>query len=165
MKPFLNRPTHSPLFSPREADAERRAKEHDERKTPLNHGNRPGTNRVPEPVRKPAERYSVSSYRQAIHRGCDRAFPPPKPLAKREKETNAEWTERLTDEQHEELKRWRSEHRWSPHQLRHSAATRIRKEFGLEAAQVLLGHSSIGISEIYAMADEAKAIEVVKKIG
>jgi integrase len=30
--------------------------------------------------------------------------------------------------------------RWSPNQLRYSAATLIRSQFGLEAAQVVLGH-------------------------
>ncbi|MHC4214196.1 MAG: tyrosine-type recombinase/integrase [Planctomycetota bacterium] len=30
---------------------------------------------------------------------------------------------------------------WHPHQLRHNAATRLRAEFGLEAAQLILGHS------------------------
>ena len=29
--------------------------------------------------------------------------------------------------------------RWHPHQLSHSAATRIRKEFGLDASRVILG--------------------------
>ena len=30
---------------------------------------------------------------------------------------------------------------WSPHWLRHTAASRFREEFGLESAQVLLGHA------------------------
>ena len=40
-----------------------------------------------------------------------------------------------------ELKKWQSDHRWSPNQLRHAAATEVRKQFGLEAAQIILGHS------------------------
>lgn len=31
---------------------------------------------------------------------------------------------------------------WSPNQLRHTAAIEIRREFGIEAAQNTLGHSS-----------------------
>ncbi len=32
---------------------------------------------------------------------------------------------------------------WHPHRLRHTAATRIRREFGLEAARAILGHSEL----------------------
>ena len=55
--------------------------------------------------------------------------------------------------------------RWSPNQLRHSAGTAIRKEFGLEAAQVLLGHARADTTQIYAEINEAKALEVAAKIG
>ncbi|HUP80986.1 MAG TPA: site-specific integrase [Pirellula sp.] len=54
---------------------------------------------------------------------------------------------------------------WSPNQLRHSAATSIRKEFGIEAAQVILGHSQIGVTQVYAERDTAKAIAVAKAVG
>ena len=45
---------------------------------------------------------------------------------------------------------WRRQHVWHPHQLRHNAATRLRKEFGLEAAQVILGHKTLAVTEVYA---------------
>ena len=32
-------------------------------------------------------------------------------------------------------------HRWHVHQLRHRAATDLRKQFGIEVAQVMLGHT------------------------
>jgi hypothetical protein len=54
---------------------------------------------------------------------------------------------------------------WHPNQLRHSAATEIRKLFGLEAAQVILGHSRADVTQVYAERDSAKAIKVVRKIG
>ena len=54
---------------------------------------------------------------------------------------------------------------WHPNQLRHTAATMIRKEFGLEAAQVILGHSKADTTQIYAERDAAKAIEIIRKIG
>jgi integrase len=54
---------------------------------------------------------------------------------------------------------------WSPNQLRHNAATAIRKQFGLEAAQVILGHSEIGTTQVYAEQDTAKAIAVAKAVG
>ena len=53
---------------------------------------------------------------------------------------------------------------WHPHQLRHNAATRIRKECGLEAAQVMLGHSRADITEVYAQRDAEKAREVAAKM-
>ncbi len=55
--------------------------------------------------------------------------------------------------------------KWAPNQLRHSAATAIRKEFGLEAAQVVLGHSSAQVTQVYAERDLAKGLEVARQIG
>lgn len=54
---------------------------------------------------------------------------------------------------------------WTPNQLRHSAATQFRREFGLEAAQVLLGHSRADVTQTYAERDMKKAQEVARKIG
>lgn len=54
---------------------------------------------------------------------------------------------------------------WHPNQLRHTAATEIRKQFGIEAAQVILGHSDAKMTQVYAERDAAKAIAVAKKIG
>ena len=55
--------------------------------------------------------------------------------------------------------------RWGPNRLRHSAGTEIRKQFGLEAAQVALGHASADITQIYAERDAELAREVARKIG
>lgn len=55
--------------------------------------------------------------------------------------------------------------KWTPHRLRHNAATRIRKEFGLEAAQILLGHAQADVTQIYAEVDHAKVIAVAEEIG
>jgi site-specific recombinase XerD len=49
--------------------------------------------------------------------------------------------------------------------LRHTAATHVRKEFGLEAAKCLLGHSELKTAEIYAEADLGKARDVMAAIG
>ena len=54
---------------------------------------------------------------------------------------------------------------WTPHQLRHLAATRARKEMGIEHARALLGHSGLKVTEIYAEADANLAAEVAKRIG
>jgi len=55
--------------------------------------------------------------------------------------------------------------KWTPHRLRHSAATAIRKEFGLEGAQTLLGHASLSATQLYAEIHEGQALEIALKIG
>lgn len=55
--------------------------------------------------------------------------------------------------------------RWSPNRLRHSAATKIRREFGLEAAQTVLGHSQADVTQMYAERDFALAASVAKAVG
>jgi integrase len=55
--------------------------------------------------------------------------------------------------------------RWHPHQLRHNAATALRKEFGLDIAGVILGHRQLAVTQVYAERDEARAQEVVRRIG
>ena len=52
-----------------------------------------------------------------------------------------------------------------PHQLRHNAATELRKEFGIEAARIILGHRSAAITEVYAERDEQEAIEAMAQVG
>ena len=54
---------------------------------------------------------------------------------------------------------------WSPNQLRHSAATAIRKKYGLEVARAVLGHKSAVTSEIYAELDVETAKKVMRDIG
>ena len=55
--------------------------------------------------------------------------------------------------------------RWSPHRLRHTSATMVRERFGLEAAQVYLGHAGIATAQIYAEKNEQLAIDIAKEIG
>src|SRR5262249_14001461 len=55
--------------------------------------------------------------------------------------------------------------RWHPNQLRHSHATEVRRRFGLEAAQVALGHSSADITQVYAERDLGLAVRVAAEIG
>ncbi len=54
---------------------------------------------------------------------------------------------------------------WHPNRLRHAFATIVRKDEGLEAAQVLLGHSRADITQVYAERDESLAIKIAAKIG
>lgn len=54
---------------------------------------------------------------------------------------------------------------WHPNQLRHKFGTAVRKEHGLEAAQVLLGHTRADVTQIYAERNMELAVQVASKIG
>ena len=139
LRPYLLREKESYCFVPAESERRRLAERQERRRTPLSCGNRPGTNRRRRPKRKPGGRYDTNSYRRAIHRAVD--------LANRERNGNDPLP------------------RWSPNRLRHSAATEIRKQFGLEAAQVTLGHAHAAVTQVYAERDLKLATEVARKIG
>lgn len=55
--------------------------------------------------------------------------------------------------------------KWTPGQLRHSAATEVRGKFGAETAQLVLGHQSLSTTEIYAEKNMARYREIIQKIG
>lgn len=119
--------------------------------TPLSYGNAPGHKKDRGGLRgKKAQRQpgdaNTNEYRRAIHYACDKAFPAPDGC------------------QGEALKKWQSDHRWSPNRLRHSRGTEIRKEFGLEAAQVFLGHSAADVTQVYAERDEQKPITIFQYV-
>lgn len=54
---------------------------------------------------------------------------------------------------------------WSPNQLRHSAATRIRKEMGIEVAQAVLGHRQLETTQVYAEVNQARAVDAMERLG
>jgi integrase len=54
---------------------------------------------------------------------------------------------------------------WHPNQLRHNAATLLRRDFGLDTARAVLGHSSTAVTELYAELDRSKAAEAMERIG
>jgi len=147
LKPYLSRNLQAPIFSPKCADAERRQEQALKRKTPLSCGNRPGSNRRQYPSRAPGLIYTTTSYARAIRYACIRAFPPAAELTKAE------------------TKKWNKDHAWTPNQLRHAFATEIRQKFGLEAAQVLLGHAQANVTQVYAQRDESLARCIAQKNG
>ena len=53
--------------------------------------------------------------------------------------------------------------RWGPNRLRHSAATRIRRDYGLDAARAILGHQTSAITEVYAELDFGQAMEIASQ--
>ena len=152
------------LFDPRAAEAARNGDRRQNRRRPRT----PSQNRrQPKavPRRPKRERYDETSYRNAVYRACDKAFPTPEPLVRRPGESTRAWRTRLTGQERLELTRWRSEHRWHPNQLRHTAATVIRKDHGIETARIILGHSKLTTTEIYAEADREHAAAVMARIG
>jgi integrase len=175
LAPFLaNRAPDVPLFSPNEAEAERRAEMHARRTTPLSCGNKPGSNRKPQRVKQLGTQYTTGSYARAILYGCANAFRLPPELARerlgKESRYRPEsldgWRKRLGERRWQEVIAFRKAHRWHPYQLRHSPATTIRKHFGLEAAQIALGHSSAQITDtVYAERDHDKAIAIMRQMG
>jgi len=159
--PYLLRDAETHCFVPTESENARRRERHEQRVTPLSCGNRPGTNRKRRRERTAGNRYTHRSYRRAIARACEVAFAMPDRLRK--------FPNDATDEQIAELRKdaaaWRAVHVWHPNQIRHSAATEIRHKFGLEAAQVALGHSRMNTTEIYAEKNRDLGERVAREVG
>ena len=126
--PYILRAGGGYVFSPKDSERRRRAKQHAKRKTPLNQGCRPKPGNK---YQRFGDRYRVDSYRRAIHRACAKAGVP----------------------------------RWNPNQLRHSAATEIRNQFGIEAAQSILGHQKMQTTEFYAEKSERLARRIAREVG
>jgi integrase len=161
LRPYLLREKSAFCFCPAEGERKRRAILHQQRRTPVGYGNGPGTNRKADPQRAAGQKYTTGSYRRAIHRACELAFGLPDELRK----LPSEMPEAERAERRRQASQWRVQHAWHPNQLRHSAATEIRKLFGLEAAQVTLGHSNADVSQIYAERDLQKAAAVMAQVG
>jgi integrase len=155
LKPWLRTDLAAHLFQPLEAEEERRATQRVARKSKVQPSQR--DRKKARPRKTAGNRYDTTSYRRAIEYACDRAFPHPELSKVRRAD--------LTSEQRAELRDWRKDHRWHPHRLRHSTATRLRREFGLDVARAVLGHSSPVVTEVYAELDQAKAADVMGKIG
>lgn len=170
LAPYLLRASHRVCFSMAESVEQRRAEKSSKRITPLSCGNRRGKRsnadlKKTSKQRTPQDAFDASSYRKAIHAACDLAFPAPEPLGCREGESNLARLRRLNETQKLALKDWQRQQYWHPNQLRHARGTEIRKQFGLEAAQVILGHAAADVTQVYAERDAEKAREVARKIG
>lgn len=161
--PYLLRDAGAFCFSPVESELKRKAELRAKRKTRVQPSQESRSKRSKR--RRLGDRYTTQSYLYAVTRACNRAFPPPEPLAQREDETKTQWQDRLSEKQREEVKAWQKEHRWSPNQLRHAAGSEIRRRFGLEAAQVVLGHAKADVTQVYAERDLKLAAAVAREVG
>jgi integrase len=146
---YLARDAAAYCFRPCDSEAKRLAERCNARKTPKSCGNRRGTNRVRSPKRKAGGRYVTHAYYNAVRRACGKAFPVPKEIA----------------DDPMAAKAWQTAHYWTPLQVRHSAATEIRRRYGLEAAQVTLGHAQANVTQVYAERDKTLAVRVAREVG
>ena len=94
--------------------------------------------RKAKPRRQPGEAYNTRSYYAALRFGM-------KAAKKAGKLAEAEY--------------------WHPHQLRHSAAERVQRSDGLEAARAYLGHAKADMTAHYAGLDETLALRVAQRMG
>lgn len=191
--PFLRRNLEEFIFRPDEAEAERDRQCRAARKTPrwAAHGRAHARRRRLKPKRIPRDHYDVTTYARAISRGCEKAdrieklrrglMQPPVCSKCGRSFTTEGLLRRHQARKHagDPLGAELSSRPvlepvavpepvipiWTPHQLRHSYATRIRKAYGIEAARVLLGHKHVGVTEIYAERDQSVAQTVAAKIG
>ena len=160
LRPYLDRDTEAICFSPAESEVERNADRRVNRKTPMTPSQRKRRKRKNR-KRTAADRYNKDSYRRAIVRACEVAFGMPERLRRISRRLPAEEQRRLKIE----AKAWRRKHCWSPNRLRHSRATMVRERFGIEAAQVVLGHSDPRVTQVYAERNFELAASIMREIG
>ena len=142
---YLFRDATSYCFSPLESERQRKDELRAKRKTKVQPSQADRSKQKAK--RKPGDHYTRTSYLWAVRRACGRAFPEPDGL------------------EGEDLKAWRKANWWHPNQLRHSLGTEVRQRFGLEAAQVVLGHSKADVTQVYAERDQRLAVEVARQVG
>ncbi len=151
IRPFLGLSIEKYLFSPREAEEWRNSLRADQRNPDRKTKVYPSELRARElrktkaklrkPKRPKRERYDVDSYRRAITYA----------ISKLNRERANEGLEPIP--------------KWFPLQLRHSRATEIRKVYGIEGAQVSLGHARADVTQVYAERNLDLAIKIAKKMG
>ena len=153
VRPFLKLDTAAHLFSPREALARHRAERRSKRKTRVQPSQQNRRKRTPK--RAPGACYASASYGRAVLRAVGRA----------NTAAACDACKPLKPEQRCDACKANAIPHWHPNQLRHSHATEVRRMFGLEAAQVALGHSQAQVTQVYAERDAAVAAKVAKEIG
>jgi integrase len=147
LQPFLDREPQASLFSPKEAEAwrlEHRPPYHGRaRKTPVypselrRREKLKGVRRQQrKPKRPKKDRYDTDSYCHAINYGFKAA-----------------------------KKAGFVVPHWHPHQLRHNRGTEVRRKYGIEAAQVALGHAKANVTEIYAEKNLEQAQKIAREMG
>lgn len=151
LKEFLDRPDSDYLFSPVEAEAWRQEQRavHRNRTTKVypcelrTREKRRKKSRSRKPKRLIGNCYCSVSYRRAIVYGIKKAN-----RELRKKDPDAELIPN-----------------WTPYQIRHTYATRMRKTHGVEAAQLGLGHARTNVVDVYAEKNLSLLINLAKENG
>lgn len=146
LRPYMLRSEEVYLFSPADSEKQRLKKMHAERKVPLKYGNRPGTNR--KGLSNFSDCYTSANYGQAVRHAIKAA----------NKVIKSKHAATGTLDDFREI-------RWTPYQLRHTAATKVRKEFGYESAGAALGHTNMSATAIYAERNQGLADEAARRLG
>jgi integrase len=142
-------PTAEPtdyVFSPRLAVEEMLAQRSSSRKTPRypSHMARNATKRKKATPQKFRARYTTEAVDLAVRRAIER-------LNRTMVEAGVEIELHIP--------------KFSPNQIRHTHGTRVRKEYGLEAAQSVLGHEKSDVTERYAQKSLELAAAVAAELG
>jgi integrase len=143
--PYLLRDPQAYCFTPTDSEKKRKAQLRANRKTPVQPSQLDRRKRRPKV--QADDRYTKDSFNRAVGRACDLA------------------DKRAHKENPAIAHGHRIVPRWTPNQLRHTAATEIRKRFGLEAAQVCLGHSRADVTQVYAERDQGLAAKIMSEVG
>jgi len=144
--PYLLRGVAVNCFSPAESETKRRVEMRVRRKSRVQPSQ--VNRKKARPARPPRESYTKDSYTRAIRRGVDKAN---KAIQEDAKEFQIDNPVLLAY--------------WAPNRLRHARATEVRRNYGLEAAQVVMGHARADVTQVYAERDSARAVEIMKEIG
>lgn len=127
--------------------------------------------RVPDPAARLFTPANARAERFAIRRAARKSKVPPSQMNRRkpEHELKKKARDRFTDDGYAAVVRRACSRAgvepWHPNQLRHTFASEVRRRYGLEAAQVLLGHARADVTQIYAERDESLAFRVAAEIG
>lgn len=148
LRAYLERPIDRRCFLPRETWEERAAAREAARATPASCGNRRGTNRATEPRNRPGEKWETA----AIGRALRGAIAAANVAAHAEAEKNGGPVLELP--------------KWRLYQLRHSAATALRRTHGLEISANVMGHSSARLTaDVYAERDLRQIADAIANTG
>ena len=159
LAPYLLRDTESYCFVPTESERKRSTELRAKRKTRVQPSQRGRRGRTT-PPRAFNQCYTKAAYNRAVRRACAQAAGLVRPRKPAASEHLAEYKKELA-EFNIQLRKVV----WTPNQLRHTAATELRKRFGLEEARVVLGHSKPNMTETYAERDLTKAAAIMKQVG
>lgn len=139
LRPYLDRPPEVFVFSPREALEQKGVDRRRKRKTPIT-PSQSRRQRMKKPKRPKGERYTTSSYRRAIWYAVEAA------------------NKHIKDDADKIPS-------WYPLQIRHTRATEVRRQYGLDGAQSALGHKSCDVTQVYAEKNHELAKRIAKETG